>query len=375
MSSSPMDKEKRVCHLSSVHKALDTRIFHKEAVSLAEFGYETYLIAQHVKDENIDGVNIISVAAPKGSRFSRMTKTVWEVYKKAIKIDAGIYHFHDTELIPIGVLLKLKGKKVIYDIHEDLPKDILQKKYLGNKFFRKMISFGAALLQSFADWTFDATATVTPDIHSKFNKRKSILLRNFPVIKHIDEVNPKDLVKEKFVVIYVGGLTQVRGIKELIDAFNYTNEAAELWLFGNWENQKFMDICISSPGWKSVKYFGNLPQKEVFSYMKIADVGVVTFLPIENHVSAMPNKPFEYISCHLPIIMSDFPLWRNIFSDCAIFVDPEDSREISSAIIKLMNDKELAKSMGEKGRRMIDDSYSWEAESKKLLDLYQKLSK
>lgn len=99
----------KVSILTSVHPLFDTRIFHKEAKSLAKAGYDVTPIAQHDKEEVVDGIRIVPLPKAK-DRIVRMTKTVWQTYRKAFKIDADIYHFHDPELIPIGLMLKLLKK-------------------------------------------------------------------------------------------------------------------------------------------------------------------------------------------------------------------------------------------------------------------------
>jgi glycosyltransferase involved in cell wall biosynthesis len=371
MSDNPQIK---VCHFSSVHKAFDIRIFHKELTFISKSGYLAYFVVPHTHDEEINNIKIISVKKLVGSRLLRFTKTVWTVYKKAKSLDANVYQFHDPELIPVSILLKLSGKKVIYDVHENLPADIIDKGYLGNYITRIIVSKSAAILEKIAGWFFDGIAVVTPEIEARFPKKKTILLRNFPVVSLIDEASPSSYnKKDKFIVIYVGVLTKVRGIEELINAFSFLDNSFELWLFGNWESESFKNSCESSPGWSKVVYFGNLSQKEVYSFMKIADVGIITFLPLGNHNSSMPNKPFEYMACGLPVIMSDFDFWKTTFKDCATFVNPKDSKGIASAIEQLKANKYLKEMLQKKGRSLIENEYSWEAEYPKLDQLYQQI--
>ncbi len=94
-----------------------------------------------------------------------------------------------------------------------------------------------------------------------------------------------------------------------------------------------------------------------------------------NHVDAQPNKMFEYMSAGIPVIASDFPLWREIIEGCGcgICVDPLDPKKIAEAIDYLVDNPEIARRMGENGRKAVYDRYNWDVEEKKLLALYDSL--
>ena len=156
----------KVCHLTSVHRPFDTRIFYKECRTLAQAGYEVVPVVTHDKNDVIDGVRIKGVPKPKNRR-ERMTKTVWQVYKAAVAENADIYHFHDPELIPVGIMLKLKGKKVIYDVHEDVPKQILTKYWIPS-FLRRAASASASLFEKIGSKFFDGIVAATQTIADKF---------------------------------------------------------------------------------------------------------------------------------------------------------------------------------------------------------------
>lgn len=117
----------KLCHLTSVHSRFDIRIFHKECASLARKGFMVNLVVADGKgDEVNNGVAIHDVGSSNG-RFDRMRRAPNRVLKKALSLDAEIYHFHDPELIPVGLGLKRHGKKVVFDVHEDYVSQIREK--------------------------------------------------------------------------------------------------------------------------------------------------------------------------------------------------------------------------------------------------------
>ena len=122
-------KEKtKICHLSTVHLPFDTRVFHRECISLSK-KYEVYLVGNYCKDKIESGINLIGIK-PYSSRLKRILINIPRVMWKGIAINARLYHIHDPELIPVGILLRLMGKKVIYDIHENYSQVIKLKNWV-----------------------------------------------------------------------------------------------------------------------------------------------------------------------------------------------------------------------------------------------------
>jgi len=363
----------KVCILTTVHQLFDARIFHKEAKTLVQSGYDVTLIAQHSKNEIVDGVKIVAFPKPR-NRFMRMFRLSWRVLYLALSQKADIYHFHDPELIFIGIFLKLLGKKVIYDVHEDVPKQILNKDWMGNVNIRKFAAFIMNIVEQIGALLFNRIVVATPDIAKKFPKKKTIILRNFPILKLIDDnAMPANFIKNKPVIVYAGGLTKIRGIKEVIQAMENVGDRAELWLLGKWESEKFKKECEDLEGWKYTEYIGHKSLEEVCSRLKISKVGISILYPVKNYLTSLPVKTFEYMACSLPVVMSNFPYWQEIFRDCVLFVDPYDSKDISEKILYLLDNPDEAKELGKKGRKLIEEKYSWEAESKKLLEMYNNL--
>jgi glycosyltransferase involved in cell wall biosynthesis len=368
----------KIVHITSVHSPSDVRIFYKEAKTLARAGFNVTLIAQHDTDETIDEIKILALPKAK-DRIQRMLKLPSKAFILAFQQKADIYHFHDPELLPVGMLLKLiKGKKVIYDVHEDYRKQMLSKLY-----FRKSIGKGVGLLvkivEYFSSKSFDAIITATDDILKNFSHHKRALsIRNFPILSNfsIEGENEKN-EKEVFSLIYIGGLERIRGLTQMIRALEHfaSDTQLKLTLYGVFYPSEYGDKLRSLEGFKKVEYLGWVKADKIPNLLKKHDAGMVCFLPEPNHINAMPNKIFEYMAAGLPVIASSFPLWKEIVEGhgCGICVDPLNPRDIAEAIMYLMRHPESRKEMGRNGKRAVSEKYNWDAEGKKLVELYSQL--
>lgn len=369
-----MENQKiRICHFTSAHPSDDVRIFHKECVTLAEAGFQVYLVVANGKEEVVKGVHIVNASVPASGRFSRILNTSRAVYRKALSLDADIYHFHDPELLPYALKLKRRGKKVIYDAHEDVPKQIMGKFWI-NKYLRKTVSVSFRAFENYIVKRLDHVLTATPFIRDRFLQvnPKTTDINNFPLLSELqEETSWKDKADE---ICYIGGLSQIRGIGELVDAMEQLPDI-RLNLAGSFSQASFETFVRSKAGWKQVKAFGFVSRAETAGIMANSRIGMVTFLPLPNHVDAQPNKMFEYMSAGIPVIGSDFPLWRDILvkNDCGICINPEDPAAIAEAVRSLLSDDAKAFRMGQNGRKAVLEKYNWTAEGQKLIKIYQEI--
>lgn len=368
----------KVCHITTVHPPFDVRIFHKECKTLAKAGYEVYLIAQHDKEEMVDGVYIIPLPKVK-NRFQRILLLPIRALNIALRLKAHVYHFHDPELLPVGVLLKLlTGKKVVYDVHEDYSKQILSKYYIS-RILRRSISYLIKMLEHISSLFFDGIVTATDDILRNFSyHKKAISIKNFPIIENFSDTKKVNGGrKDVFNLIYIGGLTEERGIIEVVRALEFVNSKKQLKLIlcGEFTPPDLEVRVRSLKGFEKVKYLRWVDHKKIPEFLNKADAGIVCLHPIPNYLTSLPIKLFEYMLAGLPVIASNFPLWKEIIegNNCGICVDPLDPKEIAEAIKYLIDHPDEARQMGENGRKAVLEKYNWENESKKLLKLYGEL--
>jgi glycosyltransferase involved in cell wall biosynthesis len=368
-----------ICHLTSVHPHQDTRIFHKECRTLAEAGYRVYFIAPGAPEEIIHGVHVHGVRKLSGNRLKRMTKTVLEVYQKALSIDADIYHFHDPELIPIGLLLRLKGKQVIYDIHEDVPRQIFMKQYIPS-ILRESISWSIKHFEHQIGRAFSALVPANPYTGQRLHlaNNRVIVVNNYPIIGELLTSTPPSWQQRSPSVAYVGAITEKRGIVEMIRAMEYVPKDinARFELAGDFYDKDLQSKVSRMDGWHYTCAYGRVNRLQIREILNKAQIGLVILHPENAYIDAQrPTKLFEYMSAGIPVIASDFPYLRNIVEQeqCGLVVDPLDPHAIARAITFLLTQPRLAEEMGKRGLAAVKQSYNWGNEASKLLRLYQEL--
>ncbi len=342
-------------------------------LSLARRGYQvTQIVADGKGDSICDGVQILDVGASKG-RLDRIRNAPRRVLDKAASLNADLYHLHDPELIPVGLKLKRLGKCVVFDFHEDVPKQLLGKPYL-NKAALWCLSKSFAMFEFYACKRSDGVIAATPFICDKFLviHPNTVDINNFPMLGEL--ATDVEWGNKQAEVCYVGGIAKIRGIAEVCQAISLVQTNARLNLCGGFSEPGVEQSVKAMPGWERVNEFGFLGRSGVRDVLSRSVAGLVTFHPLPNHIDAQPNKMFEYMSAGIPVIASNFPLWREIIqgNDCGLLVDPLDPAAIADAIDYLVSNPAEAQRMGANGRRAVNERYNWDIEEQKLFAFYER---
>src|SRR5262245_49948488 len=354
----------RVVHLTSVHRPFDTRIFHKECKSLAMAGYDVTLIAPNAGGDSVqDGIKLRAVAPPRNRR-ERITTTISEVYRAAVRENADIYHFHDPELMPVGGLLKLRGKRVLYDVHEDYAGTMRGKMWMP-PVFQNAAALALSVSETAFSRAYDGVIAATPTIASKFRMRKTQLVQNFPWKDELRCPHALAYAVRESIAVYVGALADLRGLREMTRAIELAASETPVRLITAGTVIPGAAADLKDKNGRLVEHLGLLNRPQVAQLLARAKIGMVLLHPIANYINAQPVKLFEYMSAGLPIIASDFPLWRRIIDSarCGLLVDPLDPGAIARALVWLLRHPAEAAEMGRNGERAVAEKYNWEGEA------------
>ncbi len=366
-----------VVHLTTHHAALDTRIFQKECVSLAEAGYDVHLIAPGAGNGRSGGITLHALPERRWpTAMGRLFHGWWLAFRAARNVDAKLVHFHDPSLIPVGVALRWLGTTVFYDVHEETSREAMLL-FRDRPLSARGRAAAFSLLEALARRTLDGFVCATPSIARSFPSERTVTVRNYPRLERFRERNacamPQAERRRQFV--YAGGLSEARGLAPMLDALDAIPDAT-LILFGQFDSAESEARARAHPAWPRVDYRGFRPHEEVVGALAESRVGLLLLRPEPAFLEALPIKLFEYMAAGLPVVCSDFPMWREIVgpSDCGLLVDPSDLQELRQALESLLADPQRAERMGAAGNAATRDRYSWSSEQQALLDFYARRS-
>ncbi|WP_413732616.1 MULTISPECIES: glycosyltransferase [unclassified Shewanella] len=369
--------QKSICHITTVHPRYDGRVFEKECISLVREGFAVYLIVADGKNnEVVDGVNIIDVGKSRFGRFGRLFFGSIGSLVCAIRIKADIYHFHDPELIPSGLILKVIGRKVVYDIHENLPLQILHKHWIP-KYFRTFFSKIFSTIEFVFCRYFDSLVVPQPSMKTSYCSinPNTELVANFVDISRINEdftINDNKPLAVKRLV-HLGALTEERGIFNMLNVMSELDSSYSLTLAGVINNPKTKEKSEVHKSWDKVSYKGILTKEEVEVIYSESNLGLILYNNVGQYYLSYAIKLFEFMSKGIPVIMPNFGEWPkfNEQYQVGICVDVSNPKEIAQRIEQLLCDPVRMNRYSVNGINAIKNKFNWDLEVKKLVEVYR----
>ncbi|MDA1014695.1 MAG: glycosyltransferase family 4 protein [Planctomycetota bacterium] len=366
----------KIVHMTSLHVPYDSRILLRECRTLREAGHDVTFLAPGDRDDVVDGVRIRTF--PKcNRRWQRMLIANWRLFRLAREEKADVCHFHDPELMLIGLVLKLFGMKVIYDVHEDMPRNVFHKHWIPGP-LKLLVSWTMTVVEWLYQFCVDRIIGATPRISNRFIKRRSFAVRNLPMLDRHATCDLSTYDQRAATVVHVSGSNgKQRGLHEMIRAIELVakRRPCELILAGNIVPDECRIEAQEQAGWQFVKWSGFVDTRDVPSFLSQGRVGLCVLHDSPAYREAYPVKIFEYMATGLPIIASDFPVWRELFRDSnAIrYVDPYDPEAIAREIEWIFDHPTEAAAMGRNGYEFVSSTLNWDIEQSELLRAYDGL--
>lgn len=368
----------KIVHITDVHPRHDARILKRQAVSLAEAGHEVVLVTGDGRPNEIyKGVKITSYSDHEMSKKERLGLMFFKrkFLNYLLSFNADIYQFHDFEIIEIGRALKNKGKHVIFDSHENWL-DIIPVQYTKTIVGRSLLKWILPLYYKRVVSQFDAVFSVSPnmvDVLKKYNPR-SYMVSNFPSIKGVESI--EETVKENYFV-YQGVVYRSSNQEAIVKAITDTAEDVKYNIIGKMANE-MRDRIGKVDKKKRVVLIDWIEKSKLDVIMKKSLGGfvILDYVPTccgkEGQLGS--NKIFEYMLCGLPVICTDFILWKKLIIDkykCGICVTPGDTEQIQKSIEWIIRNPKEAIEMGKRGREAVLKEFNWENELSTYLSYYQ----
>lgn len=371
-----MQDNLKICHVSfGGHSKMDTRIYHKELLSLKKnYNQLMYVFNEDGEEETIDGIHFYPLNTKKYNKLKKIIFVFFKLKKILLDFDYDVYHFHDEILLFVALSLKKKLKKIIFDLHEDTYLQ-LRKEY----FKSKILSYISASVYQFISLriysSLDKIIVTSPKIESRLSR----YLLNVDIIPNYPKITVQlksNLIKSsKFRIIFSGGITKQYSIVNVLDAINDLD--VEFYIMGP-ISLDYKKTLQEHNAWSKTTYLGVLTKERVFEEYAKAHIGVVLFSKKNNQCGNEGclgnNKIFEYMQMGLPPLVTNQRIWLDIIekNGAGICVEPDNINQIKESVKLLIESPNLLNEMSVNSIQLIESKYNWEKLEHILFSIYEK---
>jgi len=374
-------KKTRVCLFSTVQLPDDVRLFHRECKSLVNSVYDVHLVVPCEKSELRDGVQLHAIPRLR-NRLIRMTIMPWIAMCKALKTKASIYHFHDPELLPVGLVMRWGlSKKVVFDMRESTARQIISKEWLP-KWSRKVVSLCYRVIEHVC---LKGIAVIAANDKSVEENEPCYLVRNFPAIDEELMTNAMEMDRrlEQPLLVYVGRVAKIRGALlyvELAKRLLERGYSFRMMIIGTYEENfgqhlkaKVREVNLQD----TVTVTGHMDYREAMKLVSRAVIGLSILEPAPNFTVCLAGKIVEYMMCGTPVLCSRFDHWRAYVEGerTGLMVDPNNIEEVVKVCEQMLSNPDELAAMGKRGMEVVRTKYNWDTEFKVLLQCYEDLLK
>ncbi len=368
-----------VLHLSALHGGTDSRVVYREGFSLVPHYALTMVLTQ--PDAAVHpGIRFVGVPF-YAKLWQRLLLVHPRVFWHALRSPARLVHLHDAELIPLGLLLRALGRTVIWDVHENLHRQLGAKKTNRSALYQAAFRCFDRLARRQLNLIFAETSYLAD--YPNLRHPHAVVLNYAPLPLLEPFRRGSEWAPDAPEFFYIGQLSMARSLDVLLEALALLRDAyprLRVHLFGAFGFDVFSERELAQhPQFDVVRkhlvFHGPTDARRAFPAANHCLAGLALVKPVGDFPGSYPTKLFEYMAVGLPVVTSDFLLYRAVVEThgCGICIDPTSPQALADALRFFIENPATGRQMGENGRRAAERQYNWASQAVILNGFYRRL--